>query len=253
MSLLNCLQLPNATPLHPTVQFPPQVEPQPLATYLEITTGCSVSLGPTCAVAYAKPNSSSTVRAKLRIGTVLYVKGTVTGEDGNRWYEIDFPETLRYPDRLTLPWYVPYTAGVIIRTRGAEELLTTTGTSTKSIIVDRSDQKLYAYEDNTLVRTYTISTGRELTPTPRGTFRIFRKTPSRYMQGPIPGISANYYDLPGVPWNLYFTEQGAVVHGAYWHESFGRPYSNGCVNVDPKEARALYDWADLGMTIVVRD
>jgi lipoprotein-anchoring transpeptidase ErfK/SrfK len=243
----------SATNTPPIPTGPEQLEPQPLATYLEITTGCSVSLGPTCERAYARPASTSAVKSQLRIGSVLYVKGTITGEDGQPWYEIDFPEAIRYPDRLSLPWYVPATAGTIIRTRGAEELTDTTPTSTKQLIADRSDQKLYAYEGDTLVRTYTVSTGRELTPTPRGTFRIFRKTPSRYMQGPIPGISANYYDLPGVPWNLYFTQQGAVVHGAYWHESFGRPYSNGCVNVDPKEARALYDWADLGMTIVVRD
>jgi hypothetical protein len=240
----------------PTVTIPTgpaQNQPQPLATYLEITTGCTLTLGETCQKAYAKPDSSSGVKSQLRIGSVLYVKRTLTGTDGNLWYEIDFPESLRYPDRLSLPWYVPYTAGVLIRTHGAQELTDTTPTSTKQLVVDRSDQKLFAYEGDTLVHTYTVSTGRELTPTPRGTFRIFRKTPSRYMQGPIPGISENYYDLPGVPWNLYFTAQGAVVHGAYWHNGFGRPYSNGCVNVDPKEARALYEWADLGMTIVVRD
>ena len=83
-----------------------------------------------------------------------------------------------------------------------------------------------------------ISTGLELTPTPRGTFTVFRKTPSRYMQGPLPGIANDYYDLPGVPWNLYFTEQGAVIHGAYWHDSFGSPYSHGCVNADPKTAES---------------
>lgn len=72
----------------------------------------------------------------------------------------------------------------------------------------------------------------ELSPTPKGEFIIFRKTPSRYMQGPIPEITgSNYYDLPGVPWNLYFTHGGAVIHGAYWHTSFGEEYSHGCVNL----------------------
>jgi lipoprotein-anchoring transpeptidase ErfK/SrfK len=98
-----------------------------------------------------------------------------------------------------------------------------------------------------------ISTGLELTPTPRGEFKVYLKTPTRYMQGPLPGISNQYYDLPGVPWNLYFTKEGAVIHGAYWHQSFGKPYSHGCVNVDPLLARTLYEWTDLGTSVVVRD
>jgi lipoprotein-anchoring transpeptidase ErfK/SrfK len=113
---------------------------------------------------------------------------------------------------------------------------------------------LYAFEGNELFLEVDISTGLELTPTPRGTFTIFKKTPSRYMQGPLPYLAQQkYYDLPGVPWNLYFTEEGAVIHGAYWHNSFGSRYSSGCVNVDPAIAYALYNWAELGTTVIVKD
>lgn len=73
------------------------------------------------------------------------------------------------------------------------------------------------------------------------------------MQGPIPGVSDQYYDLPGVPWNLYFTVDGAVIHGAYWHNHFGEPWSHGCVNLPPQEAKRLYDWADLGTPVIVQD
>lgn len=232
---------------------PLQDQPAEPLTYVEITTGCSVSLGESCVRAYATPSASSTERTKLRIGAVLYVKDTVTAADGTRWYQIDFPETLRYPERLTLPWYIPEGAGTLVKTDGPRDLTAETPTTTKRLLVDRSDQVLYAYLGNELVRTYRVSTGRTVTPTPRGTFTVFRKTPSRYMQGPIPGISTNYYDLPGVPWNLYFTEQGAVVHGAYWHSSFGSPYSNGCVNVKPSEAKELYEWAEVGMAVTVQD
>ena len=98
-----------------------------------------------------------------------------------------------------------------------------------------------------------VSTGLELTPTPRGVFSVYKKTPTRYMQGPLPDISDQYYDLPGVPWNLYFTKQGAVIHGAYWHNSFGTPWSHGCVNLPPEKARELYLWAELGTQVLVRD
>jgi lipoprotein-anchoring transpeptidase ErfK/SrfK len=97
-----------------------------------------------------------------------------------------------------------------------------------------------------------VSTGNKTTPTPKGTFSIFRKTPSRYMQGPLPGISKQYFDLPGVPWTMYFTEQGAAIHGAYWHSDFGATHSNGCVNLPVAKARQLYTWADVGTKVVVR-
>lgn len=232
---------------------PIQNEPSPLVSYLEITTGCTLVVDDTCVKAYHNPDKSSAVKSSLRIGTVLYIKRSLTGTDGTLWYEIDFPEHLRYPERLKLPWYVPGTAGIVHRTAAPKDLSNDTPTTSKRLIVDKSEQTLYAYEGDKLISTTTISTGLELTPTPLGTFKIYRKTPSRYMQGPIPGISTKYYDLPGVPWNLYFTKEGAIVHGAFWHKNFGNPHSNGCVNVDPKIAKEIYDWAELGMTISVQN
>ena len=73
------------------------------------------------------------------------------------------------------------------------------------------------------------------------------------MQGPIPGISAKEYDLPGVPWDIYFTKEGAAIHGTYWHENFGTRASNGCVNLPLEAARKLYEWAELGARVIVRD
>jgi lipoprotein-anchoring transpeptidase ErfK/SrfK len=138
--------------------------------------------------------------------------------------------------------------------RGIETISSTTPTSTtKRIVVDRSNQTLIAYDGDTIFMETTISTGLALTPTPRGTFSIYQKTPTRYMQGPLPDVSTQYYDLPGVPWNLYFTKQGAVIHGAYWHNSFGKTYSHGCVNLKPIEAQLLYHWATLATTVVIQE
>jgi lipoprotein-anchoring transpeptidase ErfK/SrfK len=66
-------------------------------------------------------------------------------------------------------------------------------------------------------------------------------------------VSDEYYDLPGVPWDLYFTVDGAVIHGAYWHEEFGQRWSHGCVNLPPDQAEKLYKWADIGMSVLVQN
>ncbi|PJC56336.1 hypothetical protein CO026_00865 [Candidatus Kaiserbacteria bacterium CG_4_9_14_0_2_um_filter_41_32] len=227
--------------------------PSELHSYLTITNGCGTVVEKTCAHAYASATTSSSVRATLRIGMVLLIKDTITAPNSTLWYSVTFDEDLRYGERLTLPWFVPAEYGEINSDIGQLYADASTTQSSKSIIVDRSEQILYAYEGEELFLETPVSTGLLLTPTPRGTFTVFMKTPTRYMQGPIPGISDQYYDLPGVPWNLYFTKQGAVIHGAYWHNSFGKPWSHGCVNLPPDIAKKIYIWADLGMTVTIRD
>lgn len=221
--------------------------------YIEVMDGCGPYFDGECLNMRTGPGTEFPVAAKLRRGVVLHIGGPEV-RDGMTWYKIVFDEWLRYPERAIGNYYV---AGEYVRPfsdEGVQEMTAGAHASTtKHIIVDRSEQMLYAYDGDALFMQTPISTGIELTPTPRGVFAIFRKTPSRYMQGPIPGISTKEYDLPGVPWNLYFTEQGAVIHGAYWHDHFGEPWSNGCVNVPLDRAQELYQWADLGTQVTVQD
>jgi hypothetical protein len=37
--------------------------------------------------------------------------------------------------------------------------------------------------------------------------------------------------------------RGYGLHAAYWHDGFGSPRSHGCVNLSPRDARWLFDWA----------
>jgi hypothetical protein len=226
-----------------------------LKTYLEVTDSCGAHFGGECLRVRGGPGIGFPVVASLRNGMVLLVAETVAVE-GRKWHKVVFDEWLRYPERHNGDWYVAADYVTLLTDPGPMTLESNppTSTSTKSILVDRSDQKLYAYDGDELFMVATSSTGLDSTPTPRGVFTVFKKMPSRYMQGPLPNINSDdYYDLPGVPWNLYFTEGGAVVHGAYWHDKFGTKYSHGCVNLSPTVARTLYNWAELGMMITVRD
>lgn len=223
--------------------------------YIEVVDGCGAHFEGGCLNVRSGPGTEYPAIYQLRSGIVLKVDEIVE-VDGDRWYKIIFDEWLRYPERLKGDWYIFADYVRELYDEGEMNLEDYDGLpdSKKTILVDRSDQKLYAYDGEDLFMEVSISTGLALTPTPRGVFTIFRKTPSRYMQGPLPYLNdKSYYDLPGVPWNMYFTEGGAVIHGAYWHESFGSPYSHGCVNLPVDKAYELYEWADLGMTVTVRD
>lgn len=224
--------------------------------YLEVIDGCGIHFDESeCLNVRSGPGTNYPVVTSLRSNIVLKVANIVENEEG-KWYEIIFDEWLRYPNRVADNWYI---SAAYVRTFsdiGTEELdyADSATTMTKRIIVDRLQQTLIAYEEDKIYLEATISSGLDLSPTPAGIFQIFKKTPTRYMQGPIPNIpGSDYYDLPGVPWNLYFTEQGAVIHGAYWHDSFGSKYSHGCVNLSPDVAEQLYHWADLGTVVEVRN
>ena len=223
-------------------------------TYVKIIDSCEYDYSDGCVRARSGPGTEYGVLNTLRNDIILKVDEKITNEAGESSYKIDFDEWLRYPERLGGDWYVSAEFVEVFKNDG-EILLTADSRATdKEIIVDRSDQKLYAFDGEVLYAEMDVSTGHDFTPTPRGEFTVFKKTPSRYMQGPLPYLPVqDVYDLPGVPWNLYFTEQGAVIHGAYWHDSFGSTYSHGCVNLEPEDAEEIYKWADIGTKVIVRD
>lgn len=114
---------------------------------------------------------------------------------------------------------------------------------TRWIEVNLTNQTLTAWQGDTVVMHTSVSTGTYRTPTVTGRYAINTKLSSQRMIGPG-------YDLPGVPWVMYFYG-GYAIHGAYWHNNFGVPMSHGCVNMRPGEAEMLYAWADYGTEVYV--
>lgn len=108
-----------------------------------------------------------------------------------------------------------------------------------------AEQRLVAWENGRAVMTTPVSTGTRYTPTPRGTFRIYRKYVRQHMRG-------QDYSLPNVPYVMYFKQGGYAIHGTYWHANFGRPASHGCVNLPTSAAAWLYRWAPRGTVVVIR-
>lgn len=114
-----------------------------------------------------------------------------------------------------------------------------TTTGEKHIYIDLSKQTLYAYQGTKLVFKTLISSGK-WGKTPAGNFNIWHKARATRMSG---GSGADYYDLPNVPYVMYFYHDFGL-HGAYWHNNFGHTMSHGCVNMRSVDAKTLFDWAD---------
>ena len=114
---------------------------------------------------------------------------------------------------------------------------------TRWIDVDLTNQRVYAYEGETLVNSFLVSTGTWLTPTVTGKYSIYVKYRTANMHGPG-------YFLPDVPYVMYFYK-GYGLHGTYWHNNFGTPMSHGCVNLATGDAGWLYNWASVGTVVNV--
>lgn len=113
----------------------------------------------------------------------------------------------------------------------------------KAIVVDVKAQRIYAYENGHLAHSALMSSGTVGHDTVQGDYHIYVKYQTTRMTGPG-------YDLPDVPWTMYFY-QGYGIHGAYWHNAFGRPMSHGCVNLSIEEAKWFYDFAPIGTLVRV--
>ncbi|MBN1305774.1 MAG: L,D-transpeptidase family protein [Anaerolineales bacterium] len=125
-------------------------------------------------------------------------------------------------------------------------------TGSKYILVDISEQHLYAYEGDVLVFSFVASTGMN-NATSTGYFSVLNKIPNAY----------------GATWDIWMPNwlgiywSGTLQNGIHalpimsngvrlWSGYLGTPISYGCVVLGVDEAQLLYDWADIGTPVEIR-
>lgn len=121
------------------------------------------------------------------------------------------------------------------------------------IVIDLSDQHLYAYQGDQLIYSFVASSGRAPTYTRTGEFRVQSKIPRAY--GSTWNIWMPYW--LGIYWAgsmengihaLPETPGGQVLWGGY----LGTPISFGCIVLGTQEARMLFEWARIGTPVSIR-
>ena len=223
----------------PLVQKTTKVQPES-KMYVQITEGCWVKLDSSCLNVRSGPGTKYKSVKKLRIGAMFLVKQVVKGEDDKLWYQI-IADPIR-PNKYG-KWFVSsdYVKEIAVRTSIPDPL---PGEPVKRIEIDLSEQKLRAYEDDKVVMETKVSTGIRRLSTPQGNLNILYSRASSYMKGAD-------YDLPGVPFDLYITWTGVALHGAYWHDNFGKRMSHGCINMPTDVAEWVYNWVNTATKVKV--
>jgi hypothetical protein len=119
----------------------------------------------------------------------------------------------------------------------------------KKIIVGLDSQTLTYFEGERIIGEIKISSGLKRTPTPLGEFEVLVKRPVVHYAGPN-------FNYPNTKWNLMFKRKEGgnyYIHGAYWHSKFGQPMSGGCVNVSYADMEPLYNWAEVGTKVTIKE
>jgi len=167
----------------------------------------------------------------LCYGSVHWVEEAVTDAQGKVWYRIR--------DDFKVDNFVDATHLRLIPDSELAPL--SPEVDNKRIEINLKQQSLTALENGKPVLTCRLATGLDITPTPRGTFKVQRKRPSRHMATGTDVVGPEY-NLPGVPWVDYITTSGVSLHGTFWHNDYGRPNSAGCVNLPLIYSKWLYRW-----------
>ncbi|HSW98352.1 MAG TPA: L,D-transpeptidase family protein [Candidatus Saccharimonadales bacterium] len=121
----------------------------------------------------------------------------------------------------------------------------------KWVEVDLSTKRMYAYDDNSVTRSFLVSAGAAATPTVTGRYAIYAKYRSQDMFGEN-ADGSNYFQ-PNVPYVNYFYRDYAI-HGNYWRPAsyFGNiNSSHGCVGINVGDGAWMYSWAPVGTPVVV--
>ncbi len=123
----------------------------------------------------------------------------------------------------------------------------------KRIVVSLAEQRVRVYENGALLYDWPTSTGITTSPTHQGVFQVLSKHEKAF---------ASQWDL----WMPFFISVypagGGVENGFHelpilangqqlWAGSLGRPASFGCIILGIPEAETLYNWAEVGVVVVI--
>jgi hypothetical protein len=123
----------------------------------------------------------------------------------------------------------------------------------KKVVVSIAEQRLRAYENGALLYDWPISTGIASSPTSVGVFQVLEKQENAY---------ASLWDL-WMPHFISIYPAGPDFYNGFhglptlsngrllWAGLLGSPASFGCIILGLQEAETLYNWAEIGVVVVI--
>jgi lipoprotein-anchoring transpeptidase ErfK/SrfK len=121
----------------------------------------------------------------------------------------------------------------------------------KLIYVNLASQTMYLFDNDKLIETNYITSGRSKFETPPGKYAIYNKEKQKYLKSPFKDIE---YNLLVQYWMPFYDGYG--IHDAYWRTVYGGDDytlagSHGCLNTPLDTVKFIYNWAPIGTTVLI--
>lgn len=106
------------------------------------------------------------------------------------------------------------------------------------ILIDVSCNKLCVFQNDNLLKEYSIASGKESTPSPIGTWTVVHK-------GEWTGGFGGHWMGFNVPWGIY------GIHGTIYPSSIGWNSSHGCIRMRNSDVSELYKITQIGTKVII--
>jgi lipoprotein-anchoring transpeptidase ErfK/SrfK len=185
---------------------------------------------------------------------------------GEREHIVKSGETLSsiaFDYGMPYPWLLKSNPGIgddlfvgdAIKIPSADGLLPLPVVENKRIKISLKDQKMQAYEDGKLKWDWVASTGIASSPTSPGVFQIQSHEPMAYAANwdlHMPSFMGIYRPVPDQAFmNGFHGFPSRDQKQILWTRNLGKPITYGCILLDSKNAKLLYDWAEEGVVVEI--
>ncbi|MFM8322753.1 MAG: L,D-transpeptidase family protein [Chloroflexota bacterium] len=124
----------------------------------------------------------------------------------------------------------------------------------KRIVISITHQRMWIYQDGQQINEHVISTGIDRSPTQPGVFQVQTHDKNAYASVwdlYMPDFLGIYEAWPGFMNGIHGLP--TLSNGQrLWANVLGQPASYGCIILDLKAARQLYDWAENGVVVEIK-
>jgi lipoprotein-anchoring transpeptidase ErfK/SrfK len=122
----------------------------------------------------------------------------------------------------------------------------------RQVLVSVADRKLAVLENGKVIRTFSVSVGAAVSPSPTGEFQIVNRlaNPTYYHPGTVipPGT-----DNPIGPRWIGLNQKGFGIHGTNQPRSIGHAASHGCIRLNNRDIVQLFQIVSVGDTVSIRN
>ena len=127
------------------------------------------------------------------------------------------------------------------------------------ILIRLAENKLYHYDNGSLLKEYTVATGTSRYPTPKGNFSVVLKRRNPTWVNPDPGgwgksLPARIAPGPRNPLGtraMNLDTPGIRIHGTSNVASLGRAASHGCIRMAMADVEELFDRVEQGTPVTI--